>query len=159
MIEYFNNNMPAFWFTVGFTLLALEALILGFSTGVVLFAGLGGLITGGLQLTGVIPSTWLMGIASFGVCSTISTLLLWKPLMRLQNSEPERKDNSSDLIGFKFRLEQDISTKEPGSINYSGISWRVEIALESKETALPESTVVEVVSIDAGVFRVVKSLD
>ena len=40
MVEYFNDNIYSFWFVVGFLLLIIEALALGFSTGFILFIGL-----------------------------------------------------------------------------------------------------------------------
>jgi membrane protein implicated in regulation of membrane protease activity len=109
MIEYFDSHQYAFWFTLGFGLLVVEALVFGFTSGVVLFTGIGALLTGGLLWGGVLPASWLNGIACFGVCSSVSAALLWKPLLKFQNFDVPEKDNSSDMVGHKFRLEQDIS--------------------------------------------------
>ena len=158
MVEYFDTNQDAFWFSVGFLLLVIEAFAFGFSSGVVLFAGIGGLITGGLMWADVLPQTWFAGFASFGVSSGISAALLWKLLLKLQNDNLPEKDNSSDLVGHVFRLEVAISHAKPGKLHYSGVDWRVEI--DDNKTAVAEIAAGErvvVTSVDAGIFRVVPS--
>ncbi|VAW86630.1 hypothetical protein MNBD_GAMMA16-2150 [hydrothermal vent metagenome] len=157
MIEYFESHQYAFWFTAGFLLLALEALALGFSTGVILFAGLGALLTGALIWLGIIPSTWIAGIASFGLCSVVITALLWKTLKKLQdrNNHISTKDYSSDFIGYSFRLTKTITHTQPGNTRYSGIEWRVEIEdAVSDVEEIDAGKKVVVCSVDAGVFRV-----
>ena len=154
MIEYFDANQHAFWFTLGFALLVVEALVFGFTSGVVMFTGVGALITGGLLWSGVLPATWLYGIASFGLCSSVSAALLWRPLLKFQNFDVPEKDNSSDMIGHKFRLEQDITPAQPGSTRYSGVDWRVEIDPRCDCDKIAAGTRVVVTSVDAGIFRV-----
>ncbi len=155
MIDYFNQHMHSFWFGVGFLLLAIEAVALGFSTGFVLFIGLGALLTGGLLWFGVLPTTWTASIAFFGVSAAVISALLWKPLKKLQEANPVTKDNSSDLIGYKFRLDQTITTSQPGTTRYSGIDWRVEIDLDCPEPSIAAGSTVRVVSVEAGKFSVV----
>ncbi len=159
MIDYLNTHQGAFWFTVGFVLLTLEILVLGMATGVVLFAGIGGLITGALLSLGVVPSTWLAGIACFGISSTLSAVLLWKPLLRFQNEDRAARDTSSDLIGYSFRLDENVSRTQPGHKRYSGINWRVEIdgALEADQ--ISAGAKVTVTSVDAGIFRIKPAVD
>jgi membrane protein implicated in regulation of membrane protease activity len=154
MIEYFDSNQYAFWFTLGFALLVVEALVFGFTSGVLLFTGIGALLTGGLLWSGLLPASWLNGIACFGICSGVSAALLWKPLLKFQNFDVPEKDNSSDMIGHKFRLEQDISLSHPGSTRYSGVDWRVEIDTDGDSDEIAAGTRVVVTSVDAGVFRV-----
>ena len=157
MAEYFNSNLYNFWFITGFILLAIELLVLGFSVGFIFFIGLAALITGGALWFGLIPATWLASIATFALSSAFVSAALWKPLKALQNSRkvPE-KDNSSDFIGLKFRLDDDISITKPGKTRYSGIEWQVEIALDSDVKEIAAGTTVVVVSLDAGKFRVTK---
>ena len=120
----------------------------------VLFAGLGGLITGGLMMAELIPSTWLAGISSFGISSGVSAALLWKPLLKFQNFDAPGKDNSSDLVGHQFRLMETITTTAPGSTKYSGIEWRVEIDHQCKQEQIDAGQLVRVTSVDAGLFQV-----
>lgn len=155
MIEYFVNNQYAGWFTLGFILLAIEMLVLGFSSGFVLFIGLGALLTGTLLWIEIIPHTWLAGVACFGISSAIISALLYIPLKKLQNENATpKKDTSSDMIGLQFRLEQDISTIDKGHKKYSGIDWKVEIDKSSNVETLSAGTLVEVVSVDVALFRV-----
>ena len=139
MIDYFQNNQPAFWFTLGFLLLIIEALAFGFTSGVVIFGGLGGIVTGGMMWADVIPHTWFAGFVTFGLSSSLIAALLWKPLLSLQNDDLPEKDNSSDIVGFRFRLQEEISTTAPGTTHYSGIDWRVEIDLNTSITEIAAS--------------------
>ncbi len=154
MIEYIQNHQPGFWIMTGFILLAVEVMVLGFATIVLLFAGLGALFTGFFMQVGVLPQTWLAGIASFGICTGISTALLWRPLKKIQQKSVPQSGQSSDLIGYSFVLEQDISTSQPGETKYSGITWRVEVADDAGTEAISRGQRVTVTSLDAGVFRV-----
>jgi len=155
MIEYFNEHQYAFWVSAGFLMLAIEAGVLGFSSGVLLFSALGALITAGLLWLGVLPDTWLAGVACFGISSGIAAVLLWKPLLKLQNFDVPAKDNSSDLVGLRFVVKQPVTLMEPGTTRYSGVDWRVEIAPGMGLDEIETGTLVAVVSVDAGVFRVV----
>lgn len=154
MIEYFETNQYAFWFAVGFVLLAIEIGFLGLASGVVLFSGIGALLTGMLIWLEWLPQTWLAGIASFGISSFLSAVVLWKPLLRFQHHKVPIKDNSSDLIGYEFRLQQPLTRTTHGKTQYSGVEWRVEIDDRSESDALDAGSRVRVSSVDAGVFRV-----
>ena len=154
MIGYFQENQHAFWFAVGFVLLAIEIGVLGLASGIVLFSGIGALVTGVILWAGWLPDTWLAGIASFGISSFVSAVILWKPLLRMQNYRTPAKDNSSDLIGREFRLQQTVTANRHGATQYSGIEWRVEIDGGAGVESIEAGTRVVVASVDAGVFRV-----
>lgn len=152
--DYINQHLAEFWMAVGFFLLAIEVLFLGMATGMLLFIGLGALTTGLLMFVGVLPDTWLVGLASTGVSAGIITILLWKPLKRLQGNRKPSRDKSSDLIGHEFVLNGDVETLKPGITRFSGVDWRVEIAPEAGATSILAGQRVTVVSVDVGVFRV-----
>lgn len=154
MIGYFNENPHALWFAVGFVLLAIEIGFLGMASGIVLFSGIGALVTGIILWLDLLPGTWLAGIACFGISSFASAVILWKPLLRMQNYETPAKDNSSDLIGYQFSLQQPVTTTRPGTTQYSGVEWRVEIDAGCGLDSLESGKRVAVASVDAGVFRV-----
>lgn len=154
IIDYINQHQGEFWIAAGFLLLAIEVLVMGMASGVLLFAGLGALATGLLMVVGVLPETWVVGISGFGICSGLITALLWKPLRRMQGGHAPNKDTSSDLIGLEFVAEQDITPLQPGTHRYSGIQWRVEMDRDAGVESIPAGRRVVVASVDVGVFRV-----
>lgn len=153
MIEYINMHQSGFWIATGFTLLAAEVLLFGFTTIVFLFAGIGALITGLAMMLGLLPETWTAGIASFGIATGIISTLLWKPLRNMQDNDVSTKQYSSDFIGYEFVLQQDVTIMRPGQHRYSGVDWAVELD-SSAGNRLSAGQKVVVTSLDAGVFRV-----
>lgn len=153
IVDYIVAHQAEFWLVVGFVLLALEV-VTGFTVGVFLFAGLGALTTGGLMSFGVLPETWIAGISSTGISTGVITALLWKQLKKLQGDRPIEKDNSSDLVGYTFVVESDIAMNKPGSTNYSGISWKVEIDKNAGIDTIEAGKSVTVSSVEVGVFKV-----
>lgn len=153
VIDYIVSHQSEFWLVFGFVMLAIEV-VTGFTTGVFLFAGLGALTTGVLMSLGVLPETWVMGVSCAGISTGIITAMLWKPLKKLQDDRPVKKDNSSDLIGYEFVVKSDITPVNPSSTNYSGISWRVEIDKDAGVDIIEEGQRVSVSSVEVGVFKV-----
>jgi len=154
MTEYFVTHQYSLWFTIGFLLLAIE-MLLGFSTGFIFFVALAALLSGSVMWFGLIPNSWLAGVAFFGVSSVLITIILYKPLKKMQNqSDIAEKDTSSDIIGLEFRLEQAISFTSLGNKRYSGIDWKVEIDKSAKVDSLEAGTLVSVVTVDVALFRV-----
>lgn len=153
MIEYIDMHQSGFWIATGFALMAAEVLLFGFTTIVLLFAGLGAIITGLAMMSGVLPETWTAGIACFGISAGIVSAVLWKPLKNMQDSGTPRRQQSSDLIGHEFVLQQDVTVTHPGQHRYSGVDWKVELDASAGDR-LSAGQKVAITSIDAGVFRV-----
>lgn len=151
--DYIVSHQPEFWLAIGFLLLAIEVVV-GFSIGIFLFGGLGALATGLLMSLGVIPETWISGIASVGISSGVITTLLWRPFKVLQGKRVPGKDNSSDLIGNEFVIEEDLSVGDPGTKSYSGIQWKVEIDPDYNPETIKAGQKVIVTSVEVGLFRV-----
>ena len=151
--DYIASHHTEFWLVFGFAMLAIEV-VTGFSTGVFLFTGLGALMTGLLMVLGVLPETWVAGIATTGIGSGMITALLWQPLKNLQGGRPIEKDNSSDLVGHEFVVDSDIAMNKPGSTMYSGVTWRVEIDDDADVDLIQAGQRVSVSSVDVGVFTV-----
>lgn len=154
ILDYIHSHQAGFWIALGFILLATEVLVFGFTTIVLFFAGLGAVTSGLLMQAGVLPQTWIAGIACFGLSTGIYSVLLWKPLQRIQASSIPQQKQTSDLIGLEFVLEQDITATQAGTTRYSGISWRVEIGKDAGVETLNKGQRVVVSTVDAGVFRV-----
>ena len=153
MIEYIDTHQSGFWIAIGFALLAAEVLLFGFTTIIFLFAGLGAIITGLAMMFGLLPETWTAGIACFGITTGIAGVALWKPLKKMQDSGTPPQKQSSDLIGYEFVLQQDVTALQPGQHRYSGVDWKVELDANAGEQLNVGQRVV-VTSIDAGLFRV-----
>ena len=151
--EYIASHQAQFWLLLGFAMLAIEV-VTGFVSGVFLFAGLAALTSGILMSAGVLPETWTAGVACTGISSGIITALLWKPLKKLQRDRPSRRDDSSDLIGYEFVTECEITLGAPGSKSYSGITWRVEIDSAAGLDSIGAGQRVTVSSVGVGVFKV-----
>ncbi|RDH84987.1 MAG: activity regulator of membrane protease YbbK [endosymbiont of Galathealinum brachiosum] len=151
--EYIYTHQAEFWIMLGFLMLVIEVST-GLVTGILLFGGIGAIITGLLMLAGLLNETWQIGIASSAICAAIITFLLWKPLKKMQNADVPEKDNSSDLVGYEFVLQQDINLLTPGSVQYSGINWKVEIHKDAGVEEISAATRVTVCSVDVGKFRV-----
>lgn len=154
MIEYIQAHQSGFWITLGFLLLVSEALIFGFSIIIFLFAGIGALVTGLLMSAGILPETWIAGVASFGISTGIVSVLLWKPMSKLQDNNAPTRSHSSDLIGYEFVLQHDISLVNTGNHRYSGVDWKIELDTATGVESLSAGQRVAVVSVDAGIFRV-----
>lgn len=157
MVEYINNHLPGFWIALGFALLAAEVLVFGFTTIIFLFAGLGALASGLLMSAGLIPETWIAGTACFGIATGVSSAILWKPLISMQNRSAPAQKPSSDIVGLEFVLTDDISTTAPGRYRYSGINWKVEIDSSSDRAELAKGVRVVVVTVGVGLLGVIKA--
>jgi len=151
--EYINTHHAEFWIMLGFVMLVIEVST-GLVTGLLLFGGIGAIITGILMMTGLLNETWEIGLASSGICAAIVALLLWKPLKNLQNTDVPSKDNSSDLVGYEFVLQQDISLLSTGTTRYSGIEWKVEIYKDAGVDEIKAASRVKVSSVEVGKFKV-----
>jgi len=153
MIEYINMHQSGFWIAIGFALLAAEVLLFGFTTIIFLFAGLGAIVTGLAMMFGLLPETWTAGISCFGITTGLVSAVLWKPLKKMQDNSTPPQRQSSDLIGYEFVLQQDITTLQPGQHRYSGVDWKVELDGQAGDQ-LSAGQRVTVTSVDAGIFRV-----
>ncbi len=153
MIEYIDTHQSGFWIAAGFALLAAEVLLFGFTTIIFLFAGLGAIVTGLAMMFGLLPETWTAGISCFGITTGLVSAVLWKPLKKMQDSSTPPQRQSSDLIGYEFVLQQDVTALQPGQHRYSGVDWKVELDGQAGDQ-LNAGQRVTVTSIDAGIFRV-----
>ena len=148
------SNQATLWLALGFLLLAIEAIAFGFTSGLLLFGSLGAIVTGALIWFALVPNQFIAAVACFAISTTLITLILWKPLKRLQSGAELGHDRSSDLIGHSFVLSSDIDQNLPGNQKYSGINWRVEPSEELLEKSISAGTRVTVTAVSVGVFFV-----
>ena len=84
-------------------------------------------------------------------------MLLWKPLKRYQDVDRPRSGHSSDFIGLEFSLSSVLDPATHSSHDYSGVSWRVELAAEEGDKALAPGDKVKVVALHPGVMVVAQA--
>ena len=157
LLEYFGENPASFWFAIGALALVIELVVLGMSTIVLFLAGLGSLITALLIYLGVVPDDWLTGFAVMGVLSFILGGLLWKPLKQYQAAEPPRSGQSSDFVGYEFALSSILDRETHSTHQFSGVSWRVELAREEGDRSLASGDRVRVVALHPGILVVAQA--
>lgn len=147
-MEWITNNMAATLVVTGLALLAIEVAVLGFSVVILFFIGLGCLLTGVLIFVGILPGTLSSSLLGVAILTIASAAGLWKPLKKMQdNVEP--KAVTSDLTGYSFFLDSDVSHTTKGLHRFSGIQWKVKSTEE-----IAAGTEVEVVKIEVGELTV-----
>ena len=142
------NNLTESLLILGIVLLAIEIVVLGFSSFVLFFVGCAAMVTAGLLYVGIIPDTMLAAMFSTGLLTALSAFLLWKPLKSIQTDVDTTKVKS-DLVGHKFVLVEDVAPELTPDYHYSGINWKL-IAREN----LVAGTRVEVIQVDVGKFHI-----
>lgn len=147
-MEYFLAHLAQGFIVLGLILLAIEVLVLGFSTFVLFFIGIGAISTGILMALGVIPETFLNALLVTAIISAVVTLISWRPMKKMQNKvEPKHVNN--DMIGHQFVLTEDLLIGKTVTHRYSGINWQV----KAKEP-LSAGTEVRIIDIEVGLLTV-----
>lgn len=144
----FFENTAQMLMAAGVLLAVIDIVFLGFATFFLTLIGLATLTTGLLLQFGIISDTWTVISLCIAVLSAVYSAILWKPLSNLQKTEPKHNVHS-DLFGHQFRLETPVSPTQPGSYQYSGITWKI----ESDESLLAGDKV-EVTDIQVGLMTV-----
>ncbi len=147
-MDIYSDYLPQLLLVVGLVLLAIEVAVLGFSTFILFFVGLGCVIASGLMYAGVLEHSILTAFFAVGLVTAISALLLWKPLKKLQ-MQTDTKPVQQDFIGLEFVLSSDVDNLTPGKHRYSGVEWSV-----VSDHPIEKGAHVKVVRLDVGKFYV-----
>lgn len=153
IIEYFSQHHSNIYYTLAGISLIVEIGVIGLS-GPLLFFSVGCAVTGVLVSLGVI-SGWELEVLSVGVFSTLSAVLLWKPLKKFQGSKKFVKDQSSDMIGQIVPVTEDV-TVSGGLIRHSGINWMARLDDDAGVESLAVGQRVVITETDGNIM-VVKS--
>ncbi|WP_395338181.1 NfeD family protein [Ningiella sp. W23] len=153
-MQWFSEHYAETLLVIGIILLAIEVLVLGFSTFFVFFIGLATIVTAGLMYLGIVPETWLASLMSIVVFTALFAVLLWKRFKALQaNVDTKRADN--DIVGHSFVCPQDIDPLLPidqqPTYEYSGISWRL-----TADSPIQAGDKVAITQTDVGVLHITK---
>lgn len=119
-MQYLTHYL--FWLVVGGILVLLEFFIPGL---VVVFLGLGALLTGGALYLGCITDPVYL-LAFFGLSSILMLATLRRLVMRFYPSDSEQVETDEDklLIGQKALAISPITPFDfSGRIRFSGTSW------------------------------------
>ena len=147
-MDIIANNLAQSLFIVGLILLVIEVAVLGFSTFVLFFVGLAAMATGALVYVGVLPNSLLSASLSTGVMTILATLILWKPLKRMQ-SKVSTKKTKSEFTDHQFYLKESVSPTQSPKYHYSGVEW----SLVSEEP-IEAGTKVEVTEAEVGKLHI-----
>ena len=139
------------WYALAGISLVLELGIMGLS-GPLFFFAIASAITGLLVGLGIIDG-WAIEVLTVGILSALITLIMWKPLKKLQNSR-SKTDESSDMIGLQVTVVDEIN-HSGGSIRYSGLNWNARLAEEANVEVIG-STQVCVIAAITGTTMLVK---
>jgi inner membrane protein len=151
-MDFFANNLPQSLFVIGLILLVIEVAVLGFSTFVLFFVGLAAMITSALLFVGLLPNSLLSASFSTGVMTLITTLVLWKPLKRMQ-AKVSRKKVKSEFIDHQFVLKEAVSPTLSPKHQYSGVEWTL-----VSDVFIAAGTKVEVTEAEVGKLHI-KAID
>ncbi len=148
-MDYIIENIGQSLIVLGVIFLIIEVLVLGFSTFFLAFTGLALLVTGALVMLDVIPDTLTSILVTLLVTNTVSALLLYKPLKKLQREKkPETATN--DIMGLQFVTEFDVKPNTPNDgFKYSGLTWQVK-----SDSDIPKGTKVTITKMEVGAITV-----
>ncbi len=150
MMQYFADHHDHLFYLVAGISFIVELAILGLG-GPLLFFAIASFITGVLINLGVL-SGWEMEIFALGVLTALTTLLLWKPLKKFQNSGGGA-DTSSDIIGREVAASSDINVNM-GTIRYSGIDWSSRLDSNAGVESITKGEQCIIVSVDGNIMLV-----
>lgn len=149
-MEYISTHLPQTLVVIGLILLAFEVWVLGFSTFVLFFIGVGTIVSGILMALSIIPETFLSSLLATAIISTIVAVFGWKPMKRLQN-KVESSSVTNDMIGHQFILADDLSHGKTSQHRYSGIDWQVRA-----KQPIAAGTEVKIIKMQVGILTVEK---
>ncbi|MCP4990366.1 MAG: NfeD family protein [Colwellia sp.] len=152
-MQTFLESHQLIWWAIAGLSLVVELGVMGLS-GPLLFFAFASMITGVLISFGFVEG-WQSEVLVVGVLTAIITLVLWKPLKKMQNSR-SKTDNSSDMIGLQVPVSEAITTTA-GSIRYSGVNWQARLA-EGVELEVIESNSQCIITEIAGTTMLVKPI-
>lgn len=153
MLAFLHNHQVEFWIALGAVALIVELTILGASSFVLIFVGLGALATGALMGLGLLPEQWVAGAGAFGGLSCLMGVALWRPLRRFSEGDKPSPGQSSDFLGLRFTLSEPLGPGGTVKVRYSGVSWDLLCPSLPEEGLKPGEEVV-VVGVEPGRFIV-----
>lgn len=147
-MDWIFNNLTQSLAIIGLLLLAVEIMVLGFSTFVLFFVGVAALLSSAAMYLGILPESVANALLAIGILTTLEVVFLWKPLKKMQTKVDTTKAKG-DLVGHTFVLVENVAPGLSPSYHYSGIHWKL-----LSDTELAAGTKVEVTDVEVGVFHI-----
>lgn len=110
------------WLVAGLVLLLAEVLTPGVF--VLLFLGIGAMVTGMLALAGLMEPLWAQ-LASFAVLSTVSLVALRPRLTALAQGSHDHDEKLADLVGAVVIAAEDVQPQGRGRAEHRGAPWTI----------------------------------
>lgn len=122
---------PWIWFAAGIVLLALEPVIPGL---VVVFFGLGALLTSGLNFAGLIH-TPMEQVVAWLVSSTILTALLRNQVKRIFPAlEKKEMSTEAEYIGREVQVVSTVSrSHDNGRVRFQGTTYKAQLVSDGPD--------------------------
>jgi membrane protein implicated in regulation of membrane protease activity len=147
-MDWIIDNLVQSLAIIGLLLLAIEIMVLGFSTFVLFFVGVAALLTSAAMYLNILPESVTTALLSIGILTTLEVVFLWKPLKNMQTKVDKTKAQG-DLVGHTFVLVENVAPGLSPSYHYSGINWKL-----LSDSQLEAGTEVEVTDVEVGVFHI-----
>lgn len=154
LIEHFLQHHDHFLYALAGVALVLELGVLGIN-GPLLFFSVASILTGVLISVGLLNG-WELEVLTLGILTSLTALVLWKPLKKFQNATIPL-DTSSDMIGRVLPVTLEV-TRDQGRLAYSGIEWQARLHNSANES-IPIAARATVVTVDGSLLMVKKSIE
>lgn len=148
-MSWLSDNLTTALLALGFALLVVEVAVFGFSVFILLFIGLGCLVTGALIGVGLLPASVTLACIMVALLSAVFAYTLWQPLKRMQNTNGSITEVGNDMLGHSFLLKHAVSPIHMTTHRFSGVDWKVKATSD-----IAAGTMVQVVKVEVGELTV-----
>ena len=149
-METWVEYQPQIFVSLGVVLIIIESTVLGMSTGILLIAGVGAILTGAIAQFVYTPDTFASILATYAISTVVSAVVVWPILKRMNRDIDNRSVNQSDFVGQTMILENPLSAGQPVEQRFSGVDWNVYLEGSDSVDELPVGSRVTIVSAEVG---------
>lgn len=144
VINYLFHHHDILLYLLAFSSLLVELTLISLS-GPLLFFAIGCAITGVLVSFDIVV-VWEMELFFIGLCTLLSSLLLWKPFKHFQGNV-RLPNTHRDMIGQRVAVHE-ILSKHGGSIKYSGVNWPARLSQDSPHESIAAGEYVKIHAVE-----------
>lgn len=141
---------PQIFISIGVLLIIVESMVLGMSTGILLIAGIGAIVTGAIAQFVYTPDSFASILATYAVSTIASAIVVWPMLKRMNRDIDNHAVNQSDFVGQTLILAQALSSDTPVQQRFSGVDWTVYLEHSDAVDEVPSGSQVTIVAAEVG---------